>query len=90
VQAARTELRRARTAAVRVYRALKPRAAAARRRPEVEQAAPGSRVVLDAAFLVPAGGRRAFQAAVRRQTRGLARAGLTVSLTGPWPAYNFI
>ncbi|MBI2188298.1 MAG: GvpL/GvpF family gas vesicle protein [Acidobacteria bacterium] len=88
--AGRGELVRARRDAERAYRAIKRTAAAARRRPEVEQAAPGSRVVLDAAFLVPLGGRRAFEAAVRRHARPLARAGTIVSLTGPWPAYNFI
>ena len=88
--APRAELQRARADAQRAYRAIRRTAAAARRRTEVEQAAPGSRVVLDAAFLVPAGERRAFEAAVRRQTRPLQRAGMAVSLTGPWPAYNFI
>lgn len=88
--APRAELQRARAAAERAYRAIQRTTAAARRRAEVEQAVPGSRVVLDAAFLVPAGERRAFEAAVRRQTRPLQRAGMAVSLTGPWPAYNFI
>lgn len=88
--APRLELQRARADAARAYHAIRRTTAAARRRTEVEQAAPGSRVVLDAAFLVPAGQRRAFEAAVRGQTRPLERTGLAVSLTGPWPAYNFI
>jgi hypothetical protein len=88
--AGRTHLARARREAERAYRVIRRTAAAARRRPEVERAAPGSPLVLDAAFLVPAGRGRAFQAAVRRQTRPLERAGMTVSLTGPWPAFNFI
>ena len=90
LDAARTRLRRASADAERVYRALGREASAARRRTEVEQATPGSRVVLDAAFLVPAGRARAFRAAVRRHARPLERLDLAVSLTGPWPAYNFI
>lgn len=88
--AGRTHLARARRDAERAYRAIRRNARAARRRPEVERAAPGSPLVLDAAFLVPAGRGRAFRASVRRQTRALERAGMTVSLTGPWPAFNFI
>lgn len=88
--ASRVHLRRARTAADRVYRAIRREARGARRRTEVELAAPGSPLILDAAFLVPSGGARAFRAAVRRHSQTLERAGMTVSLTGPWPAYNFI
>lgn len=90
LDAGRTQMQRALADAGRVFRAIGRTAAAARRRTEVEQAAPGSRVVLDAAFLVPVGRRRAFQTAVRRHTRPLTRAGMAVLLTGPWPAYNFI
>jgi triphosphoribosyl-dephospho-CoA synthetase len=89
-EAAHTRLARARRDAERVYRAIRRTAVAAKRRTEVEQATPGSPIVLDAAFLMPAGRGRAFQAAVRRHVRPLQRAGMTVSLTGPWPAYNFI
>ena len=31
-----------------------------------------------------------FQAAVRRHAGALEGAGISVSLTGPWPPYNFI
>lgn len=86
----RVRLERARTAAGRLYRAVRRQAGGARRRTEVEQAAPGSGLLLDAAFLVPSGRARAFRAAVRRQARAFERSGMTVSLTGPWPAYNFI
>jgi hypothetical protein len=87
---ARTRLKKARTLANRVYKAVSREATAARRRTATEQAAPGSRLLLDAAFLVPARRATAFRAAVRRHARGLEAAGLGVSLTGPWPAYNFI
>jgi hypothetical protein len=87
---ARTRLKKGRSAANRMYRAVSREATAARRRTETEQAAPGSRLVLDAAFLVPARRAAGFRAAVGRKARALEDAGLTVSLTGPWPAYNFI
>ena len=86
----RAQLAAARTAANRLYRALAREAAAARRRPELERAAPGSRLLLDAAFLVPVGRAAAFRAALRRQVKSLDAAGVVVSLTGPWPPYNFI
>jgi hypothetical protein len=46
--------------------------------------------VLDAAFLVRAGARGRFKAETRRQSRALAAAGADLTLTGPWPAYNFV
>lgn len=86
----RARLQRARADAGRVYRAVKTAATDARRRTEIEQAAPGSRVVLDAAFLVPVARTRAFRIAVQRHARALKRSGVAVALSGPWPAYNFI
>jgi hypothetical protein len=56
----------------------------------MENAAAGSRLLLDAAFLVPADRSTAFRATLRQQTRQLSGEGLVVSLTGPWPPYNFI
>jgi hypothetical protein len=46
--------------------------------------------LLDAAFLVPAGRRARFRAAARRIATDCARAGAELTLTGPWPAYNFV
>jgi hypothetical protein len=46
--------------------------------------------LLDAAFLVPVRSRAKFQSAVRRIVRRGSESGLTVTLTGPWPAYNFV
>lgn len=46
--------------------------------------------LLDAAFLVPAGKRARFKAAVRREAERCARAGAELNLSGPWPAYNFV
>ena len=87
---AESQLKQARRHANRIYKALSGAATAARRRTATEQAAPGSRLLLDAAFLVPARRAAAFRAAVNRQARTIEDAGLSVSLTGPWPAYNFI
>jgi hypothetical protein len=87
---AQSQLKQAQRHATRIYKAASAAAAAARRRTATEQAAPGSRLVLDAAFLVPVRRAAAFRAAVNRHERSLADAGLTLALTGPWPAYNFI
>jgi hypothetical protein len=86
----RVQLADARSQADRVYKALSRDATDSHRRTATEQAAPGSRLLLDAAFLVPRAMAASFRAAVRRQARALDTGGLTVSLTGPWPPYNFI
>jgi hypothetical protein len=49
----------------------------------------GARLLLDAAFLVPAGQNAEFEAAVRRGAERLDAAACELILTGPWPAYNF-
>ena len=46
--------------------------------------------VLEAAFLVTAGARVRFKAEAKRQAALCASAGADMTLTGPWPAYNFI
>ena len=86
----RVQLAHARTEANRLYRALAREATEARRRSETEQAAPGSRLLLDAAFLVPARQSAAFRSALRKHARMVDGTGVVVSLTGPWPPYNFI
>ena len=86
---ARERVQHARTDASRVYRKLAAEATAAERRTDMDDHA-GSRVLLDAAFLVPARRIASFRAAVRRQTDPLKKTGVGVALTGPWPAYNFI
>jgi len=85
----RTRLADATADADRLYRTVARAATAAVRRAATE-AVPGSRLVLDAAFLVPRQRAAAFRALVRRHGRPLSAAGLAVSLTGPWPPYNFI
>lgn len=46
--------------------------------------------VLEAAFLVTARARARFKAEARRQAAACAAAGAELTLTGPWPAYNFV
>lgn len=90
LQVDRSTLVAARSQANRLYRVMTREATRARRRTETEQAAPGSRLLLDAAFLVPSRRAASFRAALRKHARALDAAGLVVSLTGPWPPYNFI
>jgi hypothetical protein len=59
-----------------------------RRTPAVE--GPTSRMVLDAAFLVPRRGTRRFRAAAGEAARSLGLRGFELSLTGPWPPYHFV
>jgi hypothetical protein len=46
--------------------------------------------VLDAAFLVPAQHRARFHAAAERLAKEVAKTGGEMTLTGPWPPYNFV
>ncbi|HEY4596183.1 MAG TPA: GvpL/GvpF family gas vesicle protein [Thermoanaerobaculia bacterium] len=50
----------------------------------------GGRLLLDAAFLVPRERSADFEAIVERCARRLAPRACDVTLTGPWPPYNFI
>lgn len=86
----RVQLKAAKREADRLFAAMKTEAAESCRRSETEQASAGARLLLDAAFLVPASRTRAFRAAVARQARKIGATGIVVSLTGPWPPYNFI
>ncbi len=61
-----------------------------RQRPLTTAATRGSRLLLDAAFLVPRTREKRFRTAVARQTRRLAPEGYAVHLSGPWPPYSFI
>jgi hypothetical protein len=73
----------------RAWEELAGRATEARRRaPDLGEA--GARLLLDAAFLVPTGEGEAFEAAVQRVAGRLAERSCEVTLTGPWPAYNFL
>jgi hypothetical protein len=85
---AREAVAKANVAAATVFDALAPIARDARRRND----SPAGAVppLLDAAFLVPAGKRARFRTAARRVAKVCAQAGAEMTLTGPWPAYNFV
>ena len=76
-------------AAVEAFERLAAIAKDSRRR-EDAPAAGATPPLLDAAFLVAASKRDKFTAAVRREAEACARAGAQLTLSGPWPAYNFI
>lgn len=84
------QLTAAKRAADRLYRAMSSEATESRRRTATEQATPGSRLLLDAAFLLPKTRANAFRNTLRQHARKLSGSGLVVSLTGPWPPYNFV
>jgi hypothetical protein len=85
---ARDEAVDATRAADAAFAQLSPIARDARRRND----APAGAVppLLDAAFLVPSSRRSKFRTAARRAARTCAEAGAEMTLTGPWPAYNFV
>jgi hypothetical protein len=85
---ARTEMVAAATAADAVYESLAPIAAEHRRR---TSDAPGVVApLLDAAFLVPTRRRARFQSAAQEVAQQVSESGAQMTLTGPWPPYNFV
>jgi Gas vesicle synthesis protein GvpL/GvpF len=72
-----------------LYDALGAHAEDARRRPPLEAQA-HARLVLDAAYLVRAGRVARFRGAVKSHAARLGKDGYQVTLTGPWPPYNFV
>jgi hypothetical protein len=87
-QAVREALARGRGDVDATFEALARAADDARRRPP--DAVDGTRLVLDAAFLVPPRRLAAFKRAARGRATQLARHGYTLTLSGPWPPYNFV
>lgn len=86
---ARNLASRARAVVDRAYDDLARQAVAARRH-DPEAGEGGARLLLDAAFLVPKGDGEGFEAAVQRWADQLAEHACDLTLTGPWPPYNFI
>jgi hypothetical protein len=76
-------------AAEEAYVALAAVARDATRRDDVPKGA-SAPPLLDAAFLVPAERRARFKALARRVAARCEESGASMSLTGPWPAYNFV
>jgi hypothetical protein len=72
-----------------IFSELAAQADDARRRPPLEAPA-AARLLLDAAYLVPAARAARFRGAVRALARRLVGGGYQVTLTGPWPPYNFV
>ncbi len=87
-EAARERARTAADAAEAGYRALAGVARDARRRDDAPQG--GVAPLLDAAFLVGRGSRARFRTVARRLAASGGANGTALTLTGPWPAYNFV
>jgi gas vesicle protein GvpL/GvpF len=86
---ARNASARTRSAAEDAYRALAAVSRDSLRRDDMpaEAVAPP---VLDAMFLVPMARQKRFRAAARSAEALCRAAGAQLTLTGPWPAYNFV
>lgn len=72
-----------------VFAELATEASEAVRREPAASPESGGRLLLDAAFLVPRGS-AGFETAVERCASRLVPKACDVTLTGPWPPYNFI
>ncbi len=88
-EAARHRMGQVSTAVEAAFDELSRHATAARRREPVV-AESGPRLLLDAAFLVPEERTEEFERAVQAVSERLAASACEVTLTGPWPPYNFI
>jgi hypothetical protein len=85
---ARAATAAAATAADAVYQSLAELSAEHRRR---TAEAPGAVApLLDAAFLVPTRQRARFQSAAKKVAKDVSASGAQMTLTGPWPPYNFV
>jgi hypothetical protein len=60
------------------------------RRRDFDDTGGGAPPLLDAVFLVTRSNRRRFTLGARRQAAACAAAGAVMTITGPWPAYNFV
>jgi hypothetical protein len=87
--AAREAIVRGQERAARLFDELSTLADDARRRPPPPGPS-GQRILLDAAFLVRRGKLRGFQSRVKKAAAALAKDGYDLTLTGPWPPYNFV
>ncbi|HYG64824.1 MAG TPA: GvpL/GvpF family gas vesicle protein [Thermoanaerobaculia bacterium] len=88
-EGARTLAERLRSEAGEVFEGLAEQAAEAiRREPPSPEAA--RRMLLDGAFLVPRERSAAFESEVARAAERLAGRACELTLTGPWPPYNFL
>ena len=88
-QAVRDALEQGRSGVDSAYEALAGLADDARRRPP-DAGEVGARLVLDAAFLVTPAKLPRFKTAAKKAAAGLAPHGYALTLSGPWPPYNFV
>jgi hypothetical protein len=75
--------------AIAAYRRLSKIAKESRLRQDAPASA-ATPPLLDAAFLVPAANRAKFTQAAKREAAACAKAGVHVTVSGPWPPYNFV
>jgi hypothetical protein len=88
-EVARQFVRAAIESADAAYATLSSIARDACRRDDVPEGA-AAPPLLDAAFLVPAARRTRFKSAARKLAAGGVKTGTEITVTGPWPAYNFV
>ncbi|HJR58680.1 MAG TPA: GvpL/GvpF family gas vesicle protein, partial [Vicinamibacterales bacterium] len=74
--------------ALQAYERLSKLSKDSRRRVDAPSA--GAAPLLDAAFLVASAQRTKFTQMARREAAACAAAGARMTLSGPWPAYNFV
>jgi hypothetical protein len=73
-----------------VLKSLRPLSRDVRQRPITAPPESRSRLLLDAAFLVPRAKAPRFRKSVEQRAKKIAAAGYALQLTGPWPAYSFV
>jgi len=73
-----------------VLKALRPFVRDTRQRPVTAPANSASRLLLDAALLVPRGRAARFRAVAARQAKKVGPAGYALQITGPWPPFSFV
>jgi hypothetical protein len=86
---AKDAARMAAESAVAAYETLATLASDVRKRNDIPDGA-STPPLIEAAFLVPASRRSQFKSAAKRLAAKGAAAGTELTLTGPWPAYNFV
>ena len=73
-----------------VIKALRPMARDVQKRSVTEPPESRSRLLLDAAFLVPRAKADRFRKSVEGRAKKIAPAGYALQLSGPWPPYSFV
>ena len=73
-----------------VLKALRPLTKDERQRAIATPPDSRSRLLLDAAFLVPRGKAVRFRTAATRHAKKVGPAGFALQVTGPWPPYSFV